>query len=311
MKKTIILNLFLIVTFFYAAGQANGKLQLHFIDVGQGDAAVLISPKGEVVLFDDGVANYCNYPVSYLKNIGIKNIDYLIISHYHDDHIGCTQEVLAQFPLKKKAYDRGEKFKSSSFDKYISAVGTHRQTAVIGNKITLDSLSNNPVYIQFVAMNGNEVKTTNENDLSLVCVIHFGKFDVEMGGDLSGLNKGDYSDIESTISNKVQQVEVYKVHHHGSQYSSNSTWLSVIKPRIGIISASDSIGHNYHHPTADCLKRLHNAGIKTYWTETGGGVKPDPQWDKVGGNIIVEAAPNSNNFTVTYDGNKVDTYFDW
>ena len=57
-----------------ALGQANGKLQIHFMDVGQGDGAVLISPGGEIVLFDDGVMNQCNKPVSYLQRSARSNI---------------------------------------------------------------------------------------------------------------------------------------------------------------------------------------------------------------------------------------------
>jgi len=77
----------------FAYGQANGKLQIHFMDVGQGDGAVLISPRGQVVLFDDGVANHCDRPISYLQQLGVTKIDYHIASHYHSDHIGCAKEV--------------------------------------------------------------------------------------------------------------------------------------------------------------------------------------------------------------------------
>ena len=90
-----------------AFGQANGKLQIHYVDVGQGDAAVLISPLGQVVLFDDGVENHCDKPVSYLAQIGLTKVDYHIATHYHNDHIGCAQEVLTAFPLLADAYDRG------------------------------------------------------------------------------------------------------------------------------------------------------------------------------------------------------------
>ena len=71
-----------------AFGQANGKLQIHYIDVGQGDGAVLISPLGQVVLFDNGVLNQCQKPVAFLQALGITKIDYHIASHYHSDHIG-------------------------------------------------------------------------------------------------------------------------------------------------------------------------------------------------------------------------------
>ncbi|MBZ5509247.1 MAG: hypothetical protein LAO78_27630 [Acidobacteriia bacterium] len=74
-----------------AFGQANGKLQIHYIDVGQGLGAVLISPDGQIVLFDDGLLNNCDKPVSYLQQLGITHIDYHITSHYHADHFGCAK----------------------------------------------------------------------------------------------------------------------------------------------------------------------------------------------------------------------------
>jgi beta-lactamase superfamily II metal-dependent hydrolase len=311
MKRILLSFVFLILITSVAFGQANGKLQLHFIDVGQGDAAVLISPKGEVVMFDDGVAKFCDMPVSYLEQLGITKIDYHIASHYHDDHIGCTKEILNKFPLKKTAFDRGDSYPSQIFKRYEQAVGSNRKTASPGDKITLDAATVNPVNIEFVAVNGASVSTSNENDLSLVAVIHFGKFDAVMGGDLSGYKSGNYEDIESIVADNMKQVEVYKVNHHCSRYSTNDKWLSVIKPKVGIISASGTIGKNYNHPTEECLERLHKSGVKAYWTEIGSGADPDPGWDVVGGNIVVEAEPNSDKFTVTYNWSKVDTYSVW
>lgn len=80
---------------------SDGKLQLHFMDVGQGDGAVLISPGGEVVLFDDGVRNHCDRPVSYLQQLGITKVDYHIASHYHDDHIGLCIRSVRRIPTAK------------------------------------------------------------------------------------------------------------------------------------------------------------------------------------------------------------------
>jgi beta-lactamase superfamily II metal-dependent hydrolase len=85
----------------FVFAQGNGKLQIHYMDVGQGDGAVLISPLGEVVLFDDGVLNQCGKPIGYLQSLGITKIDYHIASHYHADHIGCAPQVLALFHYKR------------------------------------------------------------------------------------------------------------------------------------------------------------------------------------------------------------------
>ena len=107
-----------------AMAQANGRLQIHYIDVGQGDGAVLISPLGQVVLFDNGVLNQCSKPVAYLQALGVTKIDYHIASHYHSDHIGCTAQVLSTFPLQQFAYDRGQSYTTATYTAYVNAVGT-------------------------------------------------------------------------------------------------------------------------------------------------------------------------------------------
>jgi hypothetical protein len=107
----------------------------------------------------------------------------------------------------------------------------------------------------------------------------------------------------------VGQVEVYKVHHHCSQYSTNDAWLAITKPILGIVSVGDANG--YGHPTQECLERLHAAGVKTYWTETGEAAKPEPGQDVVAGNIVVEVAPGAESFTVARRGATADTYAVW
>lgn len=290
-------------------GQANGKLQIHFIDVGQGDAALLISPRGQTVLFDNGVAQQCEKPISYILGIGVKQIDYHIATHYHSDHIGCTFEILGRIPLVKDAIDRGGSYNSTVFDTYKAAVGSHRKTAQPGMKIVLDADSSSPVEVQVVALNGDGVTTENENDLSVVSVIHFGSFDAEIGGDLSGFKDGDYEDIETRVSTKVGQIELYKVHHHCSAYSSNQAWLARTNPMVGIISVGS--GNTYGHPTAACLNRLHAANVKTYWTERGDGVAPNPSSDVVSGNIVVQSDPGGLQFTVMHNGSIAEKYTSW
>ena len=305
-KSLVLVPFLVLLCASLAFAQANGKLQIHFMDVGQGDGAVLISPQGEVVLFDNGVRNKCDRPVSYLQQLGVTQIDYHIASHYHADHIGCTTEVLQEFPLMKDAIDRGGSYSSLTYEKYVMAVGNKRKTATTGMIVELDSAFPKPVRIEIVALNGSGIATTNENDLSLVAHVRYGEFDVEIGGDLSGYETGSYEDIESPVARAVGEIEVYKVHHHGSRYSSNDTWLAVTNPVIGIISTGD--GNRYGHPTDDCLERLHAADVKTYWTERGNGAEPVPGFDVIGGNIIVQVEPSSSGFTVTHSGAQVDKY---
>jgi len=294
MIKRALLSLTLTFLTFPCRAQ---DLKIDFMDVGQGDGAVLVSPGGESVLFDDGRYRFCDKPLRTLRHLGLDHIDYLIASHYHADHIGCTQDVLEQFPLRKAAYDRGGSYPGAVYDGYVQAVGILRHTATKGQIITLDAASPKPVRIQIAALDGNGIQTTNENDLSLVSVVHYGNFDAEIGGDLSGVATGDYLDIESGVAPSVGQVEVYKVHHHCSRYSTNGNWLDVTRPEVGIVSDGD--GNTFGHPTAECLERLHEAGVKVFWTERGQGAEPEPGLDTVCGNIVVTAGPADDFFTVT------------
>jgi len=156
-SRSVIICLCALTLSGIANGQANGKLQIHHMDVGQGDGAVLISPGGQVVLFDAGEdmkKRDCTKPVSYLGQLGIKQIDYLFVSHYHFDHIGCIPAVLQQFPLQGDVYDRGESYPGTTYSNYVKAVGRHRKTGVIGNSVTLDGGWENPVVIKIFAIDG-------------------------------------------------------------------------------------------------------------------------------------------------------------
>jgi len=296
----------LLLVKFQAFAQANGKLQIHFIDVGQGDGALLISPQGERVLFDDGALKYCDKPVAYLHELGVKQIDYHITSHYHSDHIGCCAQVLGDFPLQKDALDRGENYNSSVFKSYLATIGEHRKTADTNTVITLDAGSQHPVKIRVVAVNANGIHTANENDLSLDCVVQFDGFKAEIGGDLSGHDTPNYKDIETSVAPSVGIIDVYKVHHHGSSESTNEKWVETTKPSVAIISCGD--GNTYGHPTQECIDVLHRASVRSYWTEQGNGVPPEPGMDVVGGSIVVEVAANATTFTVSYKGNHTDTF---
>jgi beta-lactamase superfamily II metal-dependent hydrolase len=288
-----------------------GRLQIHFMDVGQGDGAILIAPDGETVLFDNGPLNGCSKPMAYLNSLGITKIDYQIISHYHADHFGCTADVLGRFPLLKFAYDRGGSYPGTTYNTYVATVGAKRRTVTDGQVITLGAGPATPVTITIKSLNGNGVQTDNENDESVSALVSFGNFRAEIGGDLSGIQTDNYQDIETSVAPKVGQVDVYKVHHHGSRYSTNTAWLQTVHPRVGIVSSGDN--NRFGHPTQECVERLHTAGVKLYWTEEGNGVASESGVDVVGGTIVVEVQSGATSTYIvrpTLSGS-TDTYQTW
>lgn len=287
----------------------NGKLQIHHMKIGQGDGTLLISPNGQTALFDDGVYTNCTYIKSYLQGLGITSVDYHFLSHYHADHLGCIDDLAALgITVLTAGYDRGNSYSSATYTAYTTTLGAKRTTIAKGQAITLDAASANPVTVTCVDLNGAgvySVSGSDENAKSAVYKVSYGGFDEVVGGDLTG-STANGNDVETTIGPEVGDVEVYKVHHHGSAYSSNDNWLNAITPEVGIIMCGD--GNSYGHPTAAALTRLHNHSVHTYWTETGAGAAPDGAWDKVAnGTVLLEVDLAANNYTVTA-GAAVDTY---
>src|SRR5512140_3061517 len=269
----------------------NGRLQIIHLDVGQGDGAVLISPLGQVVMFDDGTTGTGALGLTVaqqLQALGITHITCHFTSHYHSDHIANIDEIATAGIVIDRAWDRGGAYTGSYYTTYVSTLGTKRHTMVKNQVVTLDSLSAHPVTIKCIDLAGAGISTTDENSLSMVMKVSYGEFDMVFGGDLPGQNSGGYKDIETTVGPEVGPVEAYKVHHHGSATSSLTNWLNATHPKVAVISVGN--GNSYGHPTSAALSRLHTAGVHTYWTETGSGVAPNATWDKVSnGQVIISA----------------------
>ncbi len=274
---------------------ATGRLQIIHLDVGQGDGAVIISPLGQVVMIDDGVNGNptpaCGVKVpQQLQALGVTHVDYHFSSHYHSDHLGLFKTIFGAGGIATVDYgwDRGGSYSTSYYTDYNTTLGSKRRTLVKNQVITLDSLSAHPVRIKCVDLNAAGISTTDENSLSVQLKVTYGEFDMSFGGDTPGANSGSYKNVETTVGPEMGPIEVYKVHHHGSATSSLTDWLNATKPKIAVIS--EGTGNTYGHPTSAALTRLHNAGVHTYWTETGSGAAPTPGWDKVSnGQIVISA----------------------
>jgi beta-lactamase superfamily II metal-dependent hydrolase len=255
------------------------RLRIVHLDTGQGDAAVLFSPGGEVVLFDTGDSGTGIMGVSVLgqlQALGVTHVDYHFQSHYHADHLSNVDEIVNGGIPIYSAWDRGTANQPSTgvYNTYVSTISAVRHTMAANQVITLDAGATHPVTIKCVTPNGGGIATSDENYMSMVLKVSYGEFGEVFGGDLqSG------SSVEATVGPMVGEVEVYKVHHHGSANASSAAWLTATQPKVGVVSVGD--GNSYGHPTAPALTALHNANVRTYWTETGSGVAPNPTWDHV------------------------------
>ena len=248
--RSLLLVTLLLPTLAWSQSQG---LRFTTLDIGQGDSAVLIAPGGCVALFDGGPTGSGTTIKAYLKSLGVTNIDMVFISHMHADHMGGIDEVDVGTDAVSidAVYDHGGTYSSGAYTDYVSHFSGRRTTARKGDVYNLC----NQVRLEVVSAGGNH---SDENAKSVVVKVSYGAFDALVGGDLTG-EGGE--DIESVIATAVGPLELYKVHHHGSRYSSNNTLLEATKPTVSFISVGKD--NTYGHPTAECLGRLaaHNSEV--------------------------------------------------
>jgi len=247
----------------FPAASFAGPFRFTTIDIGQGDGAVVVAPSGCAALLDGGPTGAGAKIKSYLRSIGVTQVDFAILSHFHADHLGGLDEVeqgADGIPIGT-VYDRGGSYSSTAYSQYASQFAGRRQTAALGQVIDLCG----EVQLRVVAVNANGLSTTDENARSLVVKISWGELDALVGGDLTG-DTG--KDVESLIEDSVGLVELYKVHHHGSRYSSNAGFVNAILPRVSFVSVGWD--NPYGHPTAEAMARIAGTGSAIWQTEDPG-----------------------------------------
>lgn len=239
----------------------NAILFIHHIDVGQGDATLIISPTRRTLLIDggnngEGRANV----LPLLDRLGITKLDFVVATHYDADHIGGLDEVIERLTGGVgTVYDRGDVGRvpdTDTFKDYLRAAGGKRRTIEPGTTINLGR----DISIICVAVNG-QVKGGRhlplgrdaENDASVAIRLRFGSFDYFAGGDLTGGGRSGTkrtTDVESVVAPVVGDVDVLKVSHHGSTTSSNETFLRTLKPEV------------WHHAAASRPTSPSPAGVR-------------------------------------------------
>lgn len=256
----------------------SGDFNIYFFNVGQADA-ILITCDDENMLIDAGNNEDGKLIVNQLTQMGIKKINYLIGTHPHEDHIGGLDNVIKNFKIGK-IYMPNRSAESKTFEDVLDAISEKNLKITIPKKGK--SFGFGKATCKFICAESDAEDT---NDSSIVIEISYGKHKYLFTGDLT-------STIEETID--WDDVDVLKVAHHGSRYSSSNYFLNATKPEISIISCGK--GNDYGHPHKEALNRLKKINTKIYRTDKLGTIHLISDGNK----IAIE------NLNINLDGNGGD-----
>ena len=257
--------------------------EIHMLDVGEGQC-VLIEAEGRYMLVDGGGRGTSSFVVSYLKQQGVSSIDYIVQSHYDDDHMGGVIGALSVFPCQAlfvPPYASDTEL-YGSFAKSALSNGCLIVHPEPGTVFELGS-----AWIEIVGP--LHTNYSIENDKSLAIRVVYGNIACLICGDAE-----KQSELDMVENGENLSAQIYVVDHHGGSTSSMDAFLDAISPQYALISCGS--GNGYGHPSMEALQRLQNHDISMYRTDLQGTIigysdgdkiwfNQDPSLDWTSGNI--------------------------
>lgn len=272
MRKRLLAIIFVIVTLFYLSACADSKISstfsIQFIDVGQGDSA-LIECDGRYMLLDGGPTSSGDKVYQVLEEKGIQHLDVLAFSHLHEDHIGGLIKALRYATKIDKSIGNSDYSNKETFRKFEHELGINGAKITVphtGDKFKLGSAE-----IEVV-----DVSAATDND-SLVLMITYGKTRFLFTGDIEDEAQTRISDKYQNEKDEVYKIDLIKMPHHGSTSpnSVNGTgslyrFIRTFMPDYAIITVGT--GNPYGHPYRETLDLLDDADVKVYRTDQHGDI---------------------------------------
>ncbi|MBC8584553.1 ComEC/Rec2 family competence protein [Youxingia wuxianensis] len=245
--------------------QAQGELQVHFIDVGQGKSILIKTPTANV-LIDTGEADQSERLLTYLAAQNVSSLDLAVITHPHSDHMGGMAYLLEKLPVKKlmmpelnKELLPSDQGFENLLDK-LSEIGLSITAARPGDSYFLGE------EICFTILGPVKSDPTDLNENSIVSRLVYNKCSFLFTGDCGAREENDL------LCRWAQALpsNVLDVGHHGSDTSTQQEWLTAVSPSIGVISCGRD--NAFGHPSQTVLGRLKEQGVNIYRTDLNGSI---------------------------------------
>ncbi len=243
----------------------SGALEIHMIDVGQGDSILIKTPEANL-LFDAGLNNSDSESAikAYLDAEGVEHLDYVIFTHPDADHIGGADMVISTYSIGEVIM---EPYNYSSETKVYKDMMAEidKKNVKVTDPTPGDTFSVGELQVKVLGPT-KDFKDKNEN--SIVMRLDYGENSILMTGDAEQKSEAE---ILKKFGAEALDVDVLKVGHHGSDTSTSSAFLAAVTPEIALISSNPK-GNNFGHPKPVTIDKLTAAGATIYRTDTLGDI---------------------------------------
>lgn len=250
----------------------NGKLKVHYINVGQGDS-ILVQQGDKNMLLDAGTNASTSSLMSYLRSLNIKKLDYLVLTHPHEDHIGGADAVIKNFEIGSIYMPKITANTATFRDvvKAMNAKGLKAASPVPGTNFNLG---------QAVCNILGPVNTVSGdlNTYSIVIKVTFGNNKFLFTGDAQSSNEQDMINKGFDLS-----ADVLKLGHHGSHTSTTQNFLNKVNPEYAVISCG--VDNDYGHPHKETMDRLKRMNITVYRTDESGTIVAESDGKNISFNV--------------------------
>jgi beta-lactamase superfamily II metal-dependent hydrolase len=247
------------------------ELRVHVLDVGQGDSVLVIAPGGKTALVDAGNPGNGKKILAALQREGVAQIDLLVATHAHADHIGAADEVIKGITVSN-VLDSGVPNTTKNYEDFLKAIkdrgvtlieATPNQTFDLGNGAILTVLGpTEPLFTKDQLRSGGNEPNAN----SVVLRLDYGEFSMLLTGDAEAQTEQRLIERDSRLD-----ADVLKVGHHGSKYATSENLLRRGEFKAAVISCGPD--NRYGHPSPEVLARLKAAGLKLFRTDLQGEIK--------------------------------------
>lgn len=240
-----------------------GCLNVYMLDVGQGDALLLISPEGNTMLVDTGSEEQAYTVESSFGALGIEKLDVLVLTHPHEDHVGSATELLKHIPIGKVCLGGDTARYEPKLLKKLNRRKVETVSLWAGTKVDWSESCTVEVLSPF-----SDRTMGDENDASAVLRIAFENSSILLCADATMDTENllmalyPFENLRSTV---------IKLGHHGSNTSSGEEFLRLVAPELALISVGANNG--YGHPSQETLRTLEELKIPYISTEEAGTVQ--------------------------------------